>query len=154
MSNCYIGLGSNLGDRKKNIKSAIGKINQLEKTKVMKISSVIETLPVGGPKQGKFLNAAIEIKTGLSPRELLVCLQRIEYELGRKRAVKNGPRTIDLDILLFDDKKINDEDLIVPHQRIKEREFVLMPLKEVSSNLVKRFLNESNKKDRNFTKRN
>lgn len=152
MPKCYIGIGSNLGQRKKNIELAIDKINRLSETKVAKISSVIETLPVGGPKQGKFLNAAIEIKTGLSPRKLLACLQEIEHGLGRKRVVKNGPRTIDLDILFYGDKKIKEKDLVVPHPRIKERQFVLVPLKEIAGNIVKEYLDGDYKKNQRVKK--
>lgn len=141
---CYIGLGSNLGDRGKNIRQAIDMINCLDKTQVKKTSSVIETLPVGGPVQGKFLNAVMEIQTDLSARQLLASLQKIEKDLGRIRRVKNAPRTIDLDILFFDDMKINDNDLILPHPRIKEREFVLVPLKEIAPELAKKILNEDN----------
>jgi len=135
---CYIGLGSNLGDRALNIQLAIEKIKQIQNTKITKISSIIETLPVGGPAQGKFLNAAIEIQTNMSPPELLKNLQTIESELGRLRTVKNGPRTIDLDILFCEDLQIREKDLIVPHPRIKEREFVLAPLREIAPDLVKR----------------
>lgn len=144
MPDCYIGIGSNLGDRRRNIILAVSKINQLKDTNVKSISSVIETLPVAGPAQGRFLNAAIKIETKLTPIRLLSRLQKIEAELGRKRAVKNGPRTIDLDILFFGDKKIKNKRLIVPHPRIKEREFVLTPLRELAPDLVKRFLNEGN----------
>jgi dihydroneopterin aldolase/2-amino-4-hydroxy-6-hydroxymethyldihydropteridine diphosphokinase len=144
MAVCYIGLGSNIGDRNKNIQLAIDKINQLRETKVTKISSIIETIPVGGPAQEKFLNAAIEIETLLSPRELLTHLQKIESALGRVRIVKNGPRTIDLDILFYDDKKIREEDLVVPHPRIKKREFVLNPLKEIAGHIVEKLFNENN----------
>jgi len=141
---CYIGLGSNLGDRTLNIKLAIEKIKQLEDTKITKISSVIETLPVGGPPQGKFLNAAIEIQTNMPCRELLKNLQIIESELGRLRTVKNGPRTIDLDILFCEGLQIREKDLIVPHPGIKEREFVLTPLREIAPDLVKRLLDANN----------
>lgn len=144
MAVCYIGLGSNIGDRNKNIQLAIDKINQLRETKVTKISSIIETIPVGGPAQEKFLNASIEIETLLSPRELLTHLQKIESALGRVRIVKNGPRTIDLDILFYDDKKIREEDLVVPHPRIKKREFVLNPLKEIAGHIVEKLFNENN----------
>jgi len=139
---CYIGLGSNLGDRDKNIRLALDKINQLKDTKVTKFSSIIETEPVGGPPQAKFLNAAIEIETQFSPRELLTNLQDIEQKLGRVRTVKNGPRTIDLDILFFNNKKINEQDLIVPHPKILEREFVLTPLREIAPEIVKKLLHE------------
>lgn len=144
MAVCYIGLGSNMGDRNKNIRLAINKINGLRETKVTKISSIMESLPAGGPPQGKFLNVAIEIETPLSPRELLTHLQRIEAELGRVRIVKDGPRTIDLDILFYADKEIRERDLVVPHPRIKEREFVLSPLKEIAGHMVKRLFDEDN----------
>jgi 2-amino-4-hydroxy-6-hydroxymethyldihydropteridine diphosphokinase len=144
MATCYIGLGSNLGSRERNIKLAIDKINQLQGTIVTKVSSIIETEPVGGPSQGLFLNAAIEIQTGLPVQELLNNLQNIESQLGRVRAVKFGPRTIDLDILWFNNIKIKDKDLIVPHPMILEREFVLTPLKEIAPHVVKELLHEDN----------
>ncbi len=144
---CYIGLGSNLGNRKENIRLAIEKIKELKETTVTKISSLIETDPVGGPAQGKFLNAAIEIQTNLSAPELLRHLQKIESRLGRVRTVKNGPRTIDLDILFYGDKQINQEDLIVPHPRIKEREFVLAPLREIAPDIVKKLFDEDSQKN-------
>jgi 2-amino-4-hydroxy-6-hydroxymethyldihydropteridine diphosphokinase len=147
MSVCYVGIGSNLGKRRENISSAIDKINQLKDTKVAKISSIIETEPVGGPPQGRYLNAAIEIHTHLSPQELLANLQNIETELGRVRTIKNGPRTIDLDILLFDEQKINERDLIIPHPKILERDFVLVPLKEIAWHIVKKLLYEDNQKN-------
>jgi 2-amino-4-hydroxy-6-hydroxymethyldihydropteridine diphosphokinase len=144
MFTCYIGLGSNLGDRRKNLMQAIEKIGRLQNTKVTKTSSIIETEPVGGPPQGKFLNACLEIQTELSARELLKNLQNIESELGRVRTVKYGPRTIDLDILLFNDKQIKDKDLTVPHPKILEREFVFAPLKEIAPDTVKKLLHEVN----------
>ena len=144
---CYIGLGSNLGDRDKNIRLALDKINQLKDTKVTKRSFIIETEPVGGPPQGKYLNAAIEIETQFSPHELLTNLQNIEQKLGRARTIKNGPRTIDLDILFFNNKKINEQDLIVPHPKILEREFVLTPLKEIAPEMIKKLLHEDNQKN-------
>jgi len=128
---CYIGIGSNLGDRKKYIENAIEKLKNTEGVEVKKVSGVYETEPMGGPKQGKYLNAAIEIETGLKPRELLVKLQDIEKQLGRKRTVKNAPRTIDLDILLYGDNKIDEPDLKIPHPRMRGREFVIKPLKEI-----------------------
>lgn len=147
MAASYIGIGSNLGDRLKNIEQAIAKINQLKGARVEKISSIIETEPVGGPAQGKFLNAAIGIQTDLSAQELLRSLQNIERDLGRKRLVKNGPRTIDLDILTFGEQKINDTNLTVPHPKIKHRDFVLLPLREIAPNIVESLFNEDNKKD-------
>lgn len=128
---CYIGIGSNLGDRKKHIENAIEKLKNIEGVEVKRVSGIHETEPVGGPKQGRYLNGAIEIETGLGPRELLRKLQDIEKELGRKRTVKNGPRTIDLDILLYGDNKIDEPDLKIPHPNMREREFVMKPLKEI-----------------------
>ncbi len=128
---CYIGIGSNLGDREKYIENAIEKLKNIEGVEVKRVSNIHETEPVGGPRQGKYLNAAIEIETGLKPRELLAKLQDIEKQLGRKRTVKNAPRTIDLDILLYGDNKIDEPDLKIPHPGMREREFVMKPLKEI-----------------------
>ncbi len=128
---CYIGIGSNLGDREKYIENAIEKLKNIEGVEVKRVSNIHETEPVGGPRQGKYLNAAIEIETGLKPRELLVKLQDIEKQLGRKRTVKDAPRTIDLDILLYGDNKIDEPDLKIPHPGMREREFVMKPLKEI-----------------------
>lgn len=128
---CYIGIGSNLGDREKYIKDAIEKLKDIESIEVKRVSNIYETEPVGGPEQGNYLNGVIEIETSLKPRELLTKLQYIEKKLGRKRTVKNAPRTIDLDILLYGDKKIDEPDLKIPHPRMWDREFVMKPLKEL-----------------------
>ncbi|MDO8603074.1 MAG: 2-amino-4-hydroxy-6-hydroxymethyldihydropteridine diphosphokinase, partial [Candidatus Omnitrophota bacterium] len=104
---CYIGIGSNLGDRAKYIENAIEKLKETKGIKVKRVSSIYETEPMGGPKQGKYLNGVIEIETQLEPREFMAKLQSIEKQLGRIRTVENAPRTIDLDILLYGDKKIN-----------------------------------------------
>jgi len=129
---CYIGIGSNLGDRQKYIESAIQKLKEIKGIAVKKASSLYETAPVGGPKQGKYLNGAIEIATDLGPRELLNVLQSIEKQLGRKRMIKDEPRTIDLDILLYGDENIDEPDLKIPHPRMAEREFVMKPLRELN----------------------
>ena len=128
---CYIGIGSNLGDREKYIESAIEKLRAVKGIEVKRISNIYETDPVGGPKQGKYLNGVLELETELEPRELLAKLQAIENELGRKRLVKNAARTIDLDILLYGDKKIDEPGLKIPHPRMRDREFVMKPLKEI-----------------------
>ena len=128
---CYIGIGSNLGDRLKYIENAIQKLNETKGIEVKKVSSIYETDPLSGPIQGKYLNGVIEIETEIEPRELLTRLLDIEIQLGRKRTVKNGPRTIDLDILLFGDQKIDEPDLKIPHPRMCGREFVMKPLKEI-----------------------
>lgn len=133
MAICYLGIGSNLGNRKKNINLAIKKIGALNKTKVIKLSKIIETEPVGGPgRQPKFLNAALKIRTELSPLKLLKNLKKIEKELGRTKTIRYGPRIIDLDILFYADKIINRKDLKIPHPKIFEREFVIRPLLEVT----------------------
>lgn len=128
---CYIGIGSNLGDRQKYIDSAIGGLKNSKDIKVKRISSIYETEPAGDIPQGRFLNGVLEIETDLSPKELLGALNRIEEKLGRVRAVKNGPRTIDLDILYYGERKISEKGLVIPHPKIKEREFVLRGLREL-----------------------
>jgi 2-amino-4-hydroxy-6-hydroxymethyldihydropteridine diphosphokinase len=130
---CYLGIGSNLGNRRKNISLALQKINRLKGIEILKISKIIQTFPVGGPRgQRKFLNAALKIKTKFNPATLLKKLQIIEQELGRpKRHPLCGPRTIDLDILFYGDRIIRRKNLEVPHPRIFAREFVIRPLLEV-----------------------
>lgn len=132
----YLAVGSNAGDRQRNIRSAIEKIQSISGVQVTRVSSVHETEPVGGPPQSMYLNAAIEVECGLSAAELLRQLQRIENELGRTRVGKDFPRTIDLDILLFGDEVIDEPDLKVPHPRMHERAFVLDPLAEIAPDAV------------------
>ncbi|MFC1667599.1 2-amino-4-hydroxy-6-hydroxymethyldihydropteridine diphosphokinase [Candidatus Omnitrophota bacterium] len=127
----YIGIGSNLGDRRKNIENAIHYLRETSGIKVKKLSGVYETEPVGGPEQPKYLNGVIEIETDLDPRQLLLAMQKIEKLLGRKRTVGNGPRTIDLDILTYDDRQIDESDLKIPHPRMHERDFVQKPLRDI-----------------------
>jgi len=133
MAICYLGIGSNLGNRRKNIEIALKEIDHLKRTKVIKTSFLIETKPSGGPaNQGKFLNAALRIKTSLSPLTLLKALKSIEYKLGRpKRYVRFSPRVIDLDILFYADKAINYSILKVPHPKAFKRDFVMRPLLEI-----------------------
>lgn len=106
--------------------------------RIRKRSSLIETDPVGGPPQGKFLNGVLEAATDLSPENLLKCLKTIEQELGRSATIRNGPRTIDLDILLYDDLRVETEELTIPHPRMKEREFVMRPLNEIDPDLARK----------------
>lgn len=129
----YIGVGSNLGDRKRNIEKARALIGLTEGIRFKKSSSIYETDPLGGPKQGKFLNGVFKIQTQMEPAKLLKELQKVEKELGRKRRIKNGPRTIDLDILLFGKEKINTRNLKIPHPHMHKREFVLKGLRELMS---------------------
>ncbi len=132
MAVCYIGIGSNLGDRRKYIRAAVKKISALKETKIIKLSAIIETEPSGGPAgQGKFLNAALKIKTELSPLTLLKQLKQVEKTLGRKKTVRWGPRTIDLDILFYGDKIINRKNLQIPHPRVFQRKFVIKSLLEI-----------------------
>lgn len=106
-----------------------------------KISSIIETDPVGGPPgQGKFLNAVVKIHTDLSPHALLACLQSIELGLGRVRKEHHGPRTIDLDILFYDDVVIQTPELTIPHPLMHEREFVMNPLNEIAPEKYKELI--------------
>ncbi|MFC1624579.1 2-amino-4-hydroxy-6-hydroxymethyldihydropteridine diphosphokinase [Candidatus Omnitrophota bacterium] len=129
---CYIGIGSNLGDREKNIQDAIKMLLDTDKLEVRKLSRIYETQPVGGPPQPKYLNGVVEVETDLEPKELLFATQRIENGLGRKRSVKYGPRTIDLDILTYGDKIIDEPDLKIPHPRMAERDFVQKPLGDIA----------------------
>lgn len=131
MTICYIGIGSNLGDRREYIDKAIWQLKGSRDIKVTKISSIYETEAVSDIPQGKYLNGVLEIETDLEPGALLKKLNKIEEDLGRKRTVKNAPRTIDLDILYYGDRKINEQNLVVPHPHIKEREFVLKGLREL-----------------------
>ena len=131
MITCYIGIGSNLGDRRGYIDSAMESLAKTDGIKVKRMSSIYETDPVGGIKQEAFLNGVIEIETGLGPDELLAALNTIEKDLGRIRTVRGGPRTIDMDILYYGDEIIEEGGLVIPHPRIREREFVLKGLREM-----------------------
>ena len=128
---CYIGIGSNIGDRQGYIDRAIKALKAVRHVEVKRVSTIYETDPVGGVPQGKFLNGVIEIETALDPHGLLKALNEIERALGRKRKEKNGPRTIDLDILYYGDEVVEDEDLTIPHPWICQREFVLRGLREL-----------------------
>ena len=127
----YLALGSNLGDREKNLNEAIKEIGQISSVTITRISDIYETAPVGYAEQDDFLNMALAINTKLEPLDLLQQLQEIENLLKRTRNIHWGPRTIDIDILLYDNKTIALPNLIVPHPRMLERAFVLRPLKDV-----------------------
>lgn len=129
----YIALGSNLGDRHSYIEQAVAHIKQLPHTEFVALSPLMETEPVGYKEQGLFINAVCGIDTELSPYNLLQRLLLIEQILGRVRSIKNGPRTIDLDIILYGDVNIDSPTLSIPHPRMHEREFVLQPLKAIRS---------------------
>ena len=128
-----MGIGSNLGNKRLNIRMALERIEELKNTKVLKVSKLIKTNPVGGPcGQPDYLNACLKIDTRLTPHTLLKKLQDIEIQLGRPRKhARFGARTIDLDILFFGDSVVNTKKLTIPHPRVFEREFVLKPLGEI-----------------------
>lgn len=133
----YLSLGSNMGDREKNLFSAIVQLQKNKQIRIVKFSSIYETEPVGYLNQNQFLNAVIQVSTSLSPQELLKVCLKIEEKLGRKRKIRWGPRIIDLDILLYNQENIETEDLIIPHPRMFERAFVMIPLLEIEPNLEK-----------------
>jgi len=127
----FISIGSNIGDRLNNLKEAVRALHSHEGISVLSVSSIYETEPVGYTDQAEFLNLATGIETELSAHDLLAVCQEIEQELGRVRDVRWGPRTVDLDILLYNKDNIEDEDLVVPHPRMHVRAFVLIPLLEI-----------------------
>lgn len=127
----YIGLGSNVGDKKGYLDFAIEKLNN-DYCNVKKVSTYIETVPVGNVPQDNYLNACAEVETVLPPYELLALLNEIEAEAGRVRDIHWGPRTLDLDLLLYGDEIISTEKLTVPHIEMTKREFVLQPLAEIA----------------------
>jgi 2-amino-4-hydroxy-6-hydroxymethyldihydropteridine diphosphokinase len=131
----YIGLGSNLGDREGNLSEALRLLGETPGMEVVAVSGRHETAPVGGPPdQPPYLNAAARLRTSLSPEDLLDRLQEVESSLARKRTVRWGPRTIDLDLLLYDQEAICTDRLQVPHPRMHHRPFVLVPLAEIAPN--------------------
>lgn len=131
----YVGLGANLGDPVQAVLDGIERISGLPHTSVMRESSLYRTAPVesSGPH---YINAVVEISTDLTAAELLAGLQRIEAEAGRERPYRNAPRTLDLDLLLYGSERIDTADLQVPHPRMHERAFVLVPLAEIAGHLV------------------
>lgn len=131
-----IGLGSNVGNRQENIIRAIAELSQHREITIDKVSSLYETKPVGLTDQPDFLNGAISIRTTLEPLRLLeVCLQ-VECKMGRVRKQRWGPRNIDIDILMYHNQSSCDEVLEIPHPRLQERAFVLIPVKEIASDIV------------------
>ncbi len=128
----YLGIGSNIGNRKQNCHEAIRLLSENPFISVLKISSLYETEPVGLESQSSFINCVIGIETTLDPRRLLDVCRGIEESLGRERVGQWGPRTIDIDILLYNNKVINDIDLKIPHPLMHKRGFVLIPLAEIA----------------------
>ena len=134
MSTAYLALGSNLGDRLQYIHKAIEELKN-GGLKILKLSTVIETKPVGGVPQENFLNAVLKASVDHSPEELHFLTQAIERKLGRVKKIFNGPRVIDIDILLYDDIKLITPQLLIPHPRMLERSFVMGPLEEIDPGL-------------------
>ena len=131
MAEVFLSLGSNMGDRFYNLQTAITKISALATTAILKISSIYETLPVGYGEQDDFYNIAVKLETELPPKELLFAVLEIENEMGRVRTMINGPRIIDIDILVYENVTTNEPILTLPHQRMMQRAFVLVPLSEI-----------------------
>ena len=132
MIRAYLGLGSNLGDRLGNLRRAVDLLDG-RGVRVLRSSRVYETDPVGGPDQPDYLNAVVEVEASGSARDLLEACRAVEDELGRVRGERWGPRIIDVDVLTFGDQTIDEPDLQVPHPRMHERAFVLIPLLELDA---------------------
>ncbi|MEK7249265.1 MAG: 2-amino-4-hydroxy-6-hydroxymethyldihydropteridine diphosphokinase [Bacteroidota bacterium] len=134
--NAFLGLGSNVGERQKFLNQAVAELKKLSNTKIVWASSIYETEPYGKTDQAKFLNAALEIETMLTPPELVKEVKAIEERLGRTPTEKWGPREIDIDILLYDGLVHDDETINVPHPELENRRFVLVPLREIAPDIV------------------
>ncbi|MDB5055103.1 MAG: folK [Bacilli bacterium] len=130
-SQIYIGLGSNIENREYYLTEAIRRLNQHSDIKVSLCSSIYETDPIGNTDQAAFLNMVIQVESTLTASELLAHMLKVELQLGRTREIHWGPRTIDLDLLLFGQQQLDTEELQIPHPRMKERAFVLIPLAEI-----------------------
>ena len=136
MHTVYLGLGSNQSDPISQIKNATDLIEKIETSKIIKKSSLYESLPVGYLDQPNFINQVISLQTSLSPAELFERSQQIEFQLKRVKKIVNGPRTIDIDILLFNQEIILTNDLTIPHPRMLDRAFVMIPLLEIEPNIL------------------
>ncbi len=139
----YIGIGGNMGDKEKNVVMALELISKSHHTMITKKSKLYETKPVGYLKQEDFLNCAIEVKTLLTPLELVRFMLSIEKELKRERVIRWGPRTVDLDVLLYDNIISSIDEIILPHPRMQERMFVLEPLCDIAPYAIHPILNKT-----------
>ena len=132
MTQAYIGIGSNVGDRAAFCRRAVAALGELDDVTVVGVSSLYETSPLGGPPQRSFVNLVVRIETSLGPRGILEACQGIEHRMGREPSdIRWGPRVVDLDILVHGDEKVSEPDLEIPHPRITQRRFVLVPLLEL-----------------------
>jgi 2-amino-4-hydroxy-6-hydroxymethyldihydropteridine diphosphokinase len=129
----YFGIGSNLGERLSYLQLAVDQLAVADGVTIVDVSPVYETAPVGGPEQADFLNAVVAVDTALTAHELLGLAQRIEAAAERVRTVRWGPRTLDVDVLLIGDEQVADADLVVPHPRMTERAFVVVPLADLDA---------------------
>jgi 2-amino-4-hydroxy-6-hydroxymethyldihydropteridine diphosphokinase len=148
----YLALGSNLGNRSGNLQDALKKLQRRD-LRLRRASSLYETEPMSFANQPWFLNQVVEFETELHPRQLLERVHRIEHQLGRKRTIPNGPRTIDIDIVLFEDGEMKTPELEIPHPRYRERRFVLEPLAEINpalKNISELLASVSNQQVRRF----
>ena len=136
MTRAYLALGSNLGDRMQHLQLAVDGLRAADGVRVDALSHVYETAPVGGPEQGPYLNAVVAVDTDLDPWPLLALAHALEHEAQRVRAERWGPRTLDVDVLSIDGVALDDPDLTMPHPRMWERAFVLMPFADVAPALV------------------
>jgi 2-amino-4-hydroxy-6-hydroxymethyldihydropteridine diphosphokinase len=132
----HLSLGSNLGDRNGHIHAAIKALNQSDRVRVQAVSPTYSTAPVGLTEQPDFLNLAVEIETDIEPLELLNAVQQIESALGRERTTRWGPRSIDIDIVLWGDRQVDCDRLTVPHPEFRRRAFVLRPLADIAPEAV------------------
>jgi 2-amino-4-hydroxy-6-hydroxymethyldihydropteridine diphosphokinase len=128
----YLGIGSNLGDRASHLQGAVDALVAADGLDVVAVSPVYETVPVGGPPQPDYLNAVVAVDTTLTARALLELAHHIEAAADRVRTVRWGPRTLDVDLLLVGDEQIDEPDLVVPHPRMTERAFVVVPLADLA----------------------
>ena len=128
----YVAFGSNMGDKCRYIEGALNGLRQTEGCRVKKVSTILATKPYGGVEQDDFLNGALKLETLLTPEELLERLHELEQEAGRVRSIHWGPRTLDLDILLYDDAVVEADELCIPHVDMQNREFVLAPMAEIA----------------------
>lgn len=131
MRRAYLALGSNLGSREVLLQQAVDGLSAFPDITVVAVSPVYETDPVGGPKQPQYLNAVVAVDTDASPHRLLEIAQALEGAAGRVRAERWGPRSLDVDVLLVGDERVDDDDLVVPHPRMRERVFVMAPLADL-----------------------
>jgi 2-amino-4-hydroxy-6-hydroxymethyldihydropteridine diphosphokinase len=136
MNSAYVALGANLGDPAATVRAAFTALSALPTSRLVQASSLYRTAPVGFAGQPDFVNAVAELATGLEPEALLAALLTIEQDFGRRRGEKNGPRTLDLDLLLYGDRQIERPGLTLPHPRMHLRAFVLMPLAEIAPQLA------------------